>query len=548
MFTEVQKTVEKALKDLGVSNPEVVIEFPENIEYGHVAVNSALKYAKELGVNPKELAEKLQAKVVEAGLRPVERVEVAGLGFINFFFTKEFFAGIVKDAATNKQFGKNTDLKDKKAMYEYTDPNPFKELHIGHLMSNTVGEALSRITGAQGAEVIRANYQGDVGPHVAKAIWGKKHNPDLSWGEAYAFGSARYDENKEEIDAINKAVYARDNEEINTLYDEGRKTSLDAFEKVYKKLGTKFDHYFFESEVWEPGLAVVKQGLQDGVFKESDGAVVYEGEPEGLHTRVFVNSQGLPTYETKDMGLAKAKFEKVPDIDMSVTVTAHEQEQYFKVILAAMAKCLPDIAAKTEHVAHGMMKLPGSKKMSSRTGDVIGGEAFIDEVKTAVLEKMAERTIDESKRDGIAESVAIAAIKYIVLRSGLGSDVIYDKDKAVSFEGDSGPYVLYTAVRAGSVLKKAGEIDESVTAPENWETTRVEHLLFQYESVVRSAYTDMAPQKLVTYVTELASSFNSMYAHVHIVENPYAVLLTKAVKETLESALDMLGMRVPEEM
>jgi arginyl-tRNA synthetase len=241
-------------------------------------------------------------------------------------------------------------------MVEYTDPNPFKEFHIGHLMSNSIGEAVARIIEANGAQIKRANWQGDVGMHIANAIWGKMQKPELSWGEAYTYGAQKYEDNKDEITGINKKIYERSDTEVNNLYDLGRKESLEKFEELYKKLGTKFDHYFFESKEGVEGKQIVEAHLEDGIFEKSDGAIIFPGEKYGLHTRVFINSNGLPTYEAKEMGLNKKKFEVEPDLYKSIIITGNEIKEYFKVFSAIIGK-INDIAFN-KTLKYSLISLP----------------------------------------------------------------------------------------------------------------------------------------------------------------------------------------------
>ena len=296
---EIKKIIEKAI---GGDVPEFSVEIPSEKMHGDYSTNVALILAKKQGKNPAEVASLIRAnkKIQESGL--FKKVEVAGPGFINFFISKEVIVDNLKKV--NKDFGKNTELKNKKIIIDYTDPNPFKEFHIGHLMSNAIGESLSRIFEAQGAKVRRVCYQGDVGMHVAKAIFGKIKNPDMAWGEAYAFGATAFEESEEikkEIIELNKKIFAKSDKEINKLYDEGKKLSLEKFDEIYKKLGTKFDELIFESQVMDIGKKIVSDGLKAGVFEKGEnGAIIFKGEKFGLHTRVFINSEDLPTYEAKD--------------------------------------------------------------------------------------------------------------------------------------------------------------------------------------------------------------------------------------------------------
>ena len=468
---KIRKTIADSLKNLGIEVGEITLEHPADLEHGDFSTNAALVYAKEARMKPRDLAERIVHIIHNSKfiLHELERIEIAGAGFINFYLSPRFFASqIAEIISKGDNFGEGQTLADKKVMVEYTDPNPFKEFHIGHLMSNAIGESIARLFEASGAKVARACWQGDVGLHVAKAIWGmiqtnnKQQTTNNSkatvqkWGEAYTVGSQKYetDENaKKEINKLNKKIFDRSDTEVNKLYDWGRQVSLEHFEEIYKKLGTKFDHYFFESREGREGEKIVAEFLKKGVFEKSENAVVFRGERFGLHTRVFITSQGLPTYETKELGLNKAKFEKEPDINQSVIVTANEQNDYFKVVLKAMEQIYPEIAAKTKHLSHGMLRF-ASGKMSSRTGNVITGESLISTMEDLVLEKIKDREFSPEEKQNIARAVGVGAIKYSILRSATGSDIIYDFEKSISFEGDSGPYLQYTYARALSVLRK----------------------------------------------------------------------------------------------
>ena len=552
---KIEKNIENVLKTLGVLNPKVVLEHPGELEHGDYASSVALSYTKELKISPKELAEKIIAEIEKNKPREVEKIEVAGIGFINFYLSKEFFVESVKEIInTGEGYGKSALLNKQKTIIEYTDPNPFKEFHIGHLMSNTIGESISRIVEWNSAEIKRANYQGDVGIHVAKALWGKIKEPQIAWANAYVLGAKNYEENetaKKEIVELNKKIYERSDEQINTLYDSGKKGSLDAFEQMYKLLGTKFDFYFFESETGTFGKEIVEKNIGK-VFEESEGAVVFKGEKYNLHTRVFINSEKLPTYEAKELGLAKIKFEKYP-YDKSIIITANEVNDYFKVLLKVMELIFPDLAAKTVHISHGMLRLP-TGKMSSRTGDVITAESLIGMVKEVVQEKIKDREFTQEEKEDVTEKVAIGAIKYSILKQSSEKDIIFDFEKSLSFEGNSGPYLQYTAARAQSVLHKA----ETENIQADTTNTRnvlypIEKLLPRFPEVVERAGKEYAPHYIATYLIELASAFNAFYANETIVnatdaQSPYKVALTRAVKTILKNGLYLLGIPVLERM
>jgi len=270
-----------------------------------------------------------------------------------------------------------------------------------------------------------------------------------------------------------------------------------------------------------------------------------------LHTRVFVNSQGLPTYEAKDLGLAKVKNDKW-EYSRSIIVTANEQDGYFQVVLKAMSLIFPDLAKRTTHMSHGMMRLP-TGKMSSRTGDVVPAITLIDEIKERVQAKAQSGGNKQDLTDETLTEIAVAALKYSILRQTIGKDIVFDFDKSISFEGDSGPYLQYSAVRAQSVIDKAKDFKKSTKASST-EVGNLERLLVRFPEIIERSYIDLAPQMIVTYLTELASTFNSFYANNLIIDEKnaeatnYRLILCQAFHTVMQNGLDALGIKVPAKM
>jgi arginyl-tRNA synthetase len=577
----IENKIKEVLKSLRINEDiNFNIEHPESFLNGDYSTNVAMVCAKQLKSNPRELAEKIIETIRKSqGEFPfVKEIKVAGPGFINFYLSREFFTESISDILDKKEnWGRNNMLSGKKVMVEYTDPNPFKPFHIGHLMTNAIGESLSRIVEFSGAKTIRANYQGDVGPHVAKAIYGllqsgmpeeiKTVSEKAQYiGECYSKGSNFYDtdENiRKEIDEINKKIYDKSDDKINEIYEWGRKITLDAFEEIYKLLGTKFSDgcYFFESKMAPIGEKIVRENVGE-VFKESDSAIVFHGEDydKKLHTRVFINSQQLPTYETKEIGLTITKFEK-ENPDLSIVITATEQAEYMKVVQKAISLIHPDYEKRMLHITHGMMRFADGK-MSSRKGNVVTGESLLNDSMNIVLEKMKERDMQDEEKNDISRIVGVSALKYSILRSSLGSDIIYDQEKSISFDGDSGPYLQYTAVRANSILEKAKNLfkdgpwegsfnDRPLDIPEN--ITNLEKLLYQFPEIVEYSYRELAPHHIAVYLTKLASEFNTFYGNTQILveENKYMAYhlnLIKSFYKTMKNGLWLLGIEIPERM
>lgn len=547
------KSVQNALDKLQIEADSILFEHPSDLSHGDYSTNVALILAKRSGKNPKDLAEEI-VKYIEKP-KEVEKIEVAGVGFINFYLTKEFFVESLKEAS-NKDFGKSHFNKGKKIILEYTDPNPFKIFHIGHLMTNTIGESLSRLAEFSGAEVKRVNYQGDVGLHIAKAVWGienlgKEIKTEKDLGEAYAYGAKKFEDNldiQSEIIEINKKIYSKSDEEINRLYEYGKEISLKAFEEMYQKLDTKFDHYFFESEVVDEGKRIIKENIN--LFQKSDGAIVFKGENYGLHTRVFINSDGLPTYEAKELGLARTKYDYFP-YDESYVITANEINAYFDVLLEVMKYVYEreGFSEKTTHIGHGMLRLPEGK-MSSRTGDVLSAESLISSTQKAILDLMTEREIDQ--KENTALIIAISALKYSILKQSIGHDIIFDLKKSISFEGDSGPYLQYTAVRANSVLEIAKNkgLKKDGTPPVDWKIGEIEKMIYRFPEITERAWTLKSPQIITKFLIDLAGSFNSFYAteKIALEGEEYKLLLTESVLNVLRNGLYLLGIKVPVKM
>jgi len=539
-----------------VSADDVALERPKELLHGDYASGVALAYAKQTGVAPLTLAERIVASLGK--ISGVARIEAVKPGFINFYLAQDAINGILAQAISDEEaWGRNESQKDVRVMVEYTDPNPFKEFHIGHLMSNAIGESIARLIEYTGAEVKRANYQGDVGPHVAKAIWSiQKHGGDAHdagvLGKAYADGAKAYEgdaEAKAEIDALNEKIYNRSDSQVNAIYDAGRKTSLAHFEEIYKMLGTKFDYCFFESETAPFGRRVVEEHPE--IFEKSDGAIVYKGdEAKGLHTRVFINSKGLPTYEAKELGLAKKKYYTY-SYDKSIVITGNEVNEYFRVLLDAMSKVYPELAAKTLHISHGMMRFADGK-MSSRTGNVVTALGLLQELFDVAKERAKESRADDYEK--LAHDVALAGVKYQILRQASGKDIIFDRDRALSLEGDSGPYLQYAHARAQAVVERAKS--QGVTflgaQGDTLEPNDVSRLVTRFPEVVLYAADELEPHLLVNYLIVLAGAFNSWYAQVHILDGskgaPHKVAIVDAVRVTLKNGLWLLGISAPEKM
>lgn len=531
---ELRQVVKDAAKKLFDTDIEPELSRPDE-QFGDYATNAALQLAKKAAASPHQIAEQLASHLNQAA--GVQEVTVAGPGFINFRLTDEALAKAALFATDLPQ-----SLAGQQILVEFGDPNPFKQMHIGHLYSSVVGDAIASLLEAYGADIKRLSYHGDVGLHVAKAIWGMR-NDSGDIGAAYAAGAKAYEEDestKPEIDSINQHVYKRDDEQVNKLYDEGRAQSLAKFGQIYEMLGIRYDKQYFESESSAAGLQFVNANRQ--AFAQSQGALVYEGEKVGLHTRVFITSKGLPTYETKDLGLAVLKDQDYPRAARSIIITANEQTEYFRVMLAALAEIDPNLAKKTTHLTHGFVNL-STGKMSSRTGDVYGAEDLINEVTQAAAQQFPE--------SGQHDVTALAALKYDFLKPRLGGDITFDVKESVSLEGNSGPYLQYAYARARSILAKSQASSELTDMEFDKNERSLARKIGEYPEVLEKAVSELMPHHVAAYLYELAQKFNGFYENSRIIGDERQVLRLKLVgsyTQVLKSGLNVLNIEAPEKM
>jgi arginyl-tRNA synthetase len=530
MEAVIRAAITDVLHELGLPEAVFTIVHPKILDHGDYACNVAMVLGKQVGQSPRAVAEQILTKL-QGQIEYVERIEIAGPGFLNFYLSRDFFSAEAMRVLEEKSgWGENDTQTGEVVMFEYTSPNLFKPLHIGNLVGNIIGESFTRLFEMAGADVRRLNYPSDIGLTVAKGVWGLKttgSDPSdiAALGNAYRLGNEAYENDesaKAEIETINRALYARTDESLNALRDAGIATSRRSLTALCELLGTHFDTEITESQA------------------------------SGLHTRVFLNYQGLPTYEAKDVGHFTLKQQAHPDWTQSIIVTGNEQTEYFKVLYAALRELFPEVAQKNlEHIPTGFLTLT-TGKMSSRKGNVLTGESLFAEVAEAARERASESRADDVEK--LANQLAVAAIKYQILRYSVGSNIVFDKEKALSFEGDSGPYLQYTYARCLSVLEKAKGVGvEPQLAPAPETPYVLERILYRFPEVIEEALAERAPHTVVTFLTELAGEFNSFYAHEMIADKndsnaPYKALLTSAVATTLKNGLWVLGIEAPERL
>ena len=537
-----------------VSDIEVELTRPEE-KFGDYATNLALKLSKELDMPPREIADKIQQYLSEYKPKFLDEITVAGPGFINIKITE---TELLKQS---EKVSVKT-YKDLSVVAEYSDPNPFKVLHVGHLYTTIVGDSIANILSYSGAKVHRVNFGGDVGLHVAKNIWamladlGAEDSKLLNkidkdkrseWLSAcYVKGNNAYEENdkaQEEIKTLNKRIYKisydKDNEsELGKIYWKTREWSYQAFDEFYSRIGAKFDKYIPESEVAELGTKIVLENVPK-VYEKSNGAIVFKGENHNLFTNVFINSEGLPTYGAKDVGLIFKKWQDYR-FDKSIIITSSEQEMYMKVVQKSIEQFRPELSNSSIHFTHGFVRLAGGTKMSSRLGNILGANEVLD-----ITKKF-------NKHDDPKEQIMLAAVKYSFLKHRVGSDIIFDPKESVSLEGNSGPYLQYAHARAQSILGKAdlGKLRIINLVLEDGERSLLRKLA-ELKEVIELCGDELKPHYLCTYLYELTQVFNRFYEKNRVIGDERERIRLKLVDiyaNHLKTGLGLLGIVAPDKM
>ena len=528
-------------------------------QFGDFATNAALQLAKPLGRNPREIAEEIAASLRDTG--NYEKVEVAGPGFINITLSGSVLLALIREEPRAINMGQNVVL-------EYSCPNAFKELHTGHLYQTIFGDILARLLLVSGATVHRTSFGGDVGLHVAKCLWGMRQElggekpeklaniPDDAFersrwiSRCYVIGATAYEGDeatKNDIDELNKTIYGfhdtNDHDSpLAKIYWQTRQWSFDYFDAFYQTIDVVPMRYIPESSTAPIGLKVVREQLLKGNLKESEGAVVFEGdESKHLHTRVFVTSRGLPTYETKDIGviwLEKQDYQ----FDRRYLITGNDQREYMRVVFAAAETFRPELAGTMTHLTNGTVRFADGKKMSSRLGNVTRAVDVLD----VVREKVRSLVSDESN----VEAVTLGAIKYVFAKYKLGGDIAFDINETVSLAGNSGPYLQYAHARARSVLEKSNAVFAQ-PAKVLLEDRALVRKLGEYHEVVAHAAKSLEPHYICNYLFELAQEFNRYYENNRVIGGDleeHRVSLVALYADTLKAGLAILGIHAPEKL
>ncbi|MBN2086747.1 arginine--tRNA ligase [Candidatus Peregrinibacteria bacterium] len=555
--------------DFEINIEDVRIDKTKTIEHGHFACNIAMLLAGKVGGNPREVAERIISKIDSD---VIEKTEVAGPGFINIWVEQKFYTTecqFVTQDITKYLEESFEDIKKGTMVIDTSHPNVAKPMGVHHLLSTVIGDSIKKIYKRLGYKVVNDNYLGDWGTQFGKLIyairtWGDMNviekNPIPELLKLYV---KFHDESEKDskLDDFGRAEFKKledGDKENKELWKFIVKKSLDEFEKIYSRLNIKFDvingESFYEDKMGE----ILDYGRKEGIIVDGEGGswIIMPDEPEDVPVLVR-KSDGATLYATRD--LARIKYwEKTWHPDLMVNVVDVAQEFYFNQLFFAESK-LKLTNAKNVHVSFGRMQFKDAK-MSTRKGNIILLEEVLNESEERAFElakgKGLDLTGDEAKE--LARIMGIGAIKYNILSQSRTTNIIFDWDKVLSFEGNSAPYLMYTITRAKSVMRKS-DLDEIDAADYKFSELSDSEIsviiqLMTYPNVVNHSAEEFKPNHIANYLYELAQCFNSFYNSNPIIKaesedvRKSRLLLVASVIKVMEDGLALLGIEIPEKM
>ena len=524
-------------------------------------------------------------------------------GFLNLNIASDFWAGMLEHIHKDEHYGLREAAGNAPlVMIEYSSPNTNKPLHLGHVRNNLLGWALSNIIAANGNKVVRTNIVNDRGIHICKSMlawqkWGNGATPETTGkkgdhliGDYYVAFDKHYREEVRQLvaeymasglreeDAIEKAKHEaplikeahemlvkweNNDPDIRALWEKMNEWVYAGFNETYKALGVSFDKIYYESQTYLVGKQEVEKGLSEGLFvRHEDGSVWADLTPEGLDEKLLLRKDGTSVYMTQDIGTAKLRFQDFP-IDKMVYVVGNEQDYHFKVLSILLDKLGFKWGKDLVHFSYGMVELPNGK-MKSREGTVVDADDLIAEMINTARQTSEElgkfQDMSKEEKDSIARIVGMGALKYFLLKVDAKKNMMFNPQESIDFNGNTGPFILYTYARIRSVLRKAEEEQFAIpaTLAEGVSVSDKEQdliqLLAEFQAIIQQAGEEYSPSIIANYCYNLVKEFNQFYHDYSILKetNPaikqLRLMLSLNVAKVVRTGMGLLGIEVPERM
>ena len=515
-------------------------------------------------------------------------------GFLNLAIAPSYWVELLKHIDATDKWGTTPATEESPlVMVEYSSPNTNKPLHLGHIRNNLLGYALSNIIAANGNKVVKTNIVNDRGIHICKSMlawqkWGNGETPENSGkkgdhliGDYYVAFDKHYKAelseliekgmSKEEAEAASPLMaearemlvkWEAGDKEVRALWEQMNGWVYEGFDETYKRLGVDFDKIYYESDTYLVGKETVLGGLEKGIFyRREDESVWADLTGDGLDEKLLLRSDGTSVSMTQDIGSALLRFRDYP-IDKMVYVVGNEQNYHFQVLSLLLDKLGFSWGKGLVHFSYGMVELPEGK-MKSREGTVVDADDLMDEMINTAREtseelggKLNDLTAEEKAE--INRIIGLGALKYFMLKVDARRNMLFNPKESIDFNGNTGPFIQYTYARTRSIGRKATEAGakRTFTAPESIseKECNIIRMLNEFPAVVRQAGTDYSPSGIANYAYELAREYNQFYHDYSILreENEetkaFRLLLTDNVGKIIKTAMNLLGIEVPERM
>ena len=538
-------------------------------EFGDFQTNFAMVSSKLIGKNPREIASTLVDNFKENNI--IEKLEIAGPGFINIYLKNSFLNEEIKKVE-NEKYDFSFFNTDKTIIIDYSSPNIAKRMHIGHLRSTIIGDSIKRILQFLGFHTLADNHIGDWGTQFGKLIvayknWlnkkayeedpiGELERIYVQFSDEAKKNPALEDEAREELKKLQLG-----DEDNQKLWKEFIDISLKEYNKIYDRLDVNFDYYYGESFYNDMMPSVLEELKEKGIAREDQGALVVFFENDKLPPAIVQKKDGSFLYTTSDLATMKFRKDEL-NVDEAVYLTDDRQQNHFKQVFEIGEMLGEPYNYKKTHVVFGIMRFGDGMIFSSRSGNIIRLVDLLDEAKTQVKKVIDEKNpnIPEDEKENIAEIVGSGAIKYFDLSQNRTSDITFTWDKVLSFEGNTGPYLQYTYVRIMSIFRKLKEENIDVEN-ENIildDMTGIERELaaelLRFPQAAVKSYESYRPNIIADYLFDMAKLFNNFYNSSSILkeENKKVmdarILLAKKTAFVLKEGLSLLGIKTVDRM
>ena len=557
-------------------SPSLTVQKPPKPELGDVAF-PLFVYAKSFRMAPNKLAEILRDRLSAKSDLPIGELLVAG-PYLNVRVDIAALATEVHQSVNREgdAYGCGDIFAGKKIMVEFSCPNTNKPLHLGHLRNDAIGESISAILKANGADVLKVNLINNRGVHICKSMlayqkFGNGETPESAGIKGdhlvgkYYVKFAQWEKEDPGVTAMAQDMLKKWEEgdpEVLSLWTLMNGWTLDGVAETYKNTGISFDKYYYESNTYMLGKDTVLQGVRKGVFyKEDDGSVWIDLAEINLDKKVLLRKDGTSLYLTQDIGTAISRHGDWP-FDSLIYVVASEQTYHFKVLFHVLEKLGYPWASDLHHLAYGMVNLPEGK-MKSREGTVVDADDLFEQLTLLAMSEIKEKEREDAVGDvrATSEAIALGALNYFLLQVNPMKDMVFNPSESISFSGNTGPYLQYMGARIHSMIRKFSEVakdyegiafDGSLLSLQ--EERELVKLIAGFGEVVQEAGRDLNPSAIAAYLYELSRLFSKYYHDHPILKAPSAPLvrarvsLVSMVLQVLRNAYALVGIPFLESM